>query len=254
MPSDRDTVELFHLHFVRLLATGPGKANYVVKGGCNLRFFFGSMRYSQDLDLDVRGIPLHALKERVDGVLDSRALREALATAGIEVERTSSPKQTATTQRWKVGLRPAGRDVSLPTKIEFSRRDGEGAAALEAVDPRLIRRHRTMPILACHYLLPAAIRQKIGALVGRRQVQARDVFDLSLLFARAGEDVAGYTDLLPKVPEAVERVWAVSYADYRGQVAAYLEPEHTDALDSVVGWETMQLHVVSALESLGRRA
>ncbi|MEK7689445.1 MAG: hypothetical protein AAB425_00335, partial [Bdellovibrionota bacterium] len=43
-------------------------------------------------------------------------------------------KQTATTQRWKAALRRSGRDVDLRTKIEFSRREGEGTAALEAVD------------------------------------------------------------------------------------------------------------------------
>lgn len=48
--TDQEAVETFHLHFVRLLFMGRDKANYIVKGGCNLRFFFGSVRYSEDLD------------------------------------------------------------------------------------------------------------------------------------------------------------------------------------------------------------
>ncbi len=254
MSSDREIVELFHLHFVRLLAAGREKENYVVKGGCNLRFFFGSIRYSQDLDLDVRGIPEHVLKERVEAVLGSKPLRETLASRGIELSRVSAPNQTPTTPRWKAALRRSGRDVDLNTKIEFSRREGEGTAALEVVDPRLVRRHQLMPILACHYLLPAAIRQKISALVGRRTVQARDVFDLSLLFAKAGGDVEGYADMRPKVPGAIDRVWALSHAEYRGQVIAFLEPEHADPVDSTEAWETMQLQVVSALERLGEHS
>jgi predicted nucleotidyltransferase component of viral defense system len=67
MLSERETVELFHLHFLRLLAGGRDKSRFVLKGGCNLRFFFGSVRYSEDLDLNASGIALGALKDRVDG-------------------------------------------------------------------------------------------------------------------------------------------------------------------------------------------
>lgn len=251
MLSDREAVELFHLHFLRLLASGRDKDAYVVKGGANLRFFFGSVRYSEDLDLDVRGTSQEALKERVDAILGSKALRETLASAGIGLLRASAPKQTPTTQRWKAMLAVAGRDVHLNTKIEFSRRGDDGAAALEAVDRRLVRHYRLMPLLACHYLLPTAIRQKVGALVGRREVQARDVFDLGLLLARAGEDLGGLADLHPRVPAAVERVLDLSYADYRGQVIAYLEPDHAEAIDSTEAWEALQLQVVSSLEAIG---
>ena len=111
-----------------------------------------------------------------------------------------------------------------------------------------------MPILANHYLLPTAIRQKVGALVDRREVQARDVFDLSVLFARAGEELRGYEDIRPRIPAAVERVWALSHSDYRGQVIAFLEPEHAESHGSVEAWEAMQLQVVTALERIGRRS
>jgi hypothetical protein len=75
---------------------------------------------------------------------------------------------------------------------------------------------------------------------------------LSLLFARAGTDLGGYADLAPRVPAAVHRVWELTYADYRGQVIAFLEPEHADASGSREAWEAMQLQVVTALESIGR--
>lgn len=51
--TDRQAIEVFHLIFLRAITGGPQKSHLVVKGGCNLRFFFGSVRYSQDLDLDV---------------------------------------------------------------------------------------------------------------------------------------------------------------------------------------------------------
>ena len=72
---DRQGVELFHLHFVRLLCSGPDKDRFAIKGGCNLRFFFESVRYSEDLDLDVERIPVHTLKEKVGKILEGAALR-----------------------------------------------------------------------------------------------------------------------------------------------------------------------------------
>ena len=252
MWSDRQAVELFHLHFLRLLFAGRDKTNYVVKGGCNLRFFFGSLRYSEDLDLDARGIPPHALKERVDSILGSKMMGEVLESSGLELRRVSKPKQTPTTQRWKLELGTEGQELSLRTKIEFSRRDDDGESALESVDPRLLRRYQLMPILAVHYLLPTAIRQKVAALVGRRQVQARDVFDLSLLLARAGDDPPGFDDLRPQLTAAIERVWEVTHSDFKGQVIAFLEPEHAEAHGTLEAWEAMQLQVVTAMERIRR--
>src|SRR5437660_8677167 len=119
---DRQVVELFHLHFVRLLFGGPDKDRFAIKGGCNLRFFFEGIRYSEDIDIDVARIPAHTLKEKVGRILEGPALSLPLKSRGISVREVSAPKQTETTQRWKVGLGAEGRSLPLPTKIEFSRR------------------------------------------------------------------------------------------------------------------------------------
>lgn len=252
MHAARAAVEVTHLHFVRLLAAGRDKARYVVKGGCNLRFWFGSVRYSEDLDLDAVDVPADAVTERVDSLLASKVLRETLRSEGIEVRRVSSPKRTDTTQRWKLELGLSG-GFPVPTRIECSRRGGAGTSALEAVDPRIVQRYRMMPVLACHYDLPTAIRQKVHALADRREVQARDLFDLSVLFAHAGTDPTPLSDLEPRVPGAVARAWQLSYSDYRGQVVAFLEPEQADVLGTQEAWDAMQLQVVTALERLTRR-
>src|SRR5438270_11440376 len=117
---DRQAVELFHLHFVRRLCRGPDKDRFAIKGGCNLRFFFESVRYSEDLDLDVERVPVHTLKEKVTRLLADQSLALPLRSRGISLGETSAPKQTETTQRWKVGLRLQGSALALHTKIEFS--------------------------------------------------------------------------------------------------------------------------------------
>jgi len=248
MTSDRQIVEHFHLHFVRLLCSGPQKGNFAIKGGCNLRFFFKSVRYSEDIDLDVAGLPVHALKERVTAILSGPALSLPLRSRGISITTVSAPKQTDTTQRWKVGLAVEGHSTALHTKVEFSRRSTTEEAKVERVATAVLAEHQMMPLVAPHYPLPAALRQKVGALVGRSIVQARDVFDLAVLFAKAGEDMDALRPIRSEVPKAVERVMEVSYADFRSQVASYLQPDHIETYGSREAWDALQMQVIDRLE------
>src|SRR5438128_3271513 len=93
MASDPQLVELFHLHFVRLLCSGPDKDRFAIKGGCNLRFFFESVRYSEDIDLDVARLPVHVLKEKVIRILGGPALALPLRSRGIAIVETSAPSR-----------------------------------------------------------------------------------------------------------------------------------------------------------------
>lgn len=104
--SVRQSTELFHLVFLRaLVAKGEDKSLVALKGGCNLRFFFGSVRYSEDMDLDVVVIAKETLKRKVARLLVSPVVTAPLKTHGLTIVETSTPKQTDTTQRWKFGLR-----------------------------------------------------------------------------------------------------------------------------------------------------
>ncbi|HPK68679.1 MAG TPA: hypothetical protein PKY11_02195, partial [Kiritimatiellia bacterium] len=51
--SPQATVELFHLILLDLLGRKTDRKLYALKGGCNLRFFLKSIRYSEDMDIDV---------------------------------------------------------------------------------------------------------------------------------------------------------------------------------------------------------
>lgn len=248
----RQDVEIFHLLFLRALASGPHKANLIVKGGCNLRFFFGSVRYSEDLDLDVSVIARQTLRKNVDKALASPSLRRPLATYGLSVEAISAPKQTDTTQRWKVALRVAGRSILLNTKIEFSRRGAAEGARLEAVSTALAHAYRMTPPLVCHYQAEAAIVQKIGALAGRSEAQARDVFDLSLLLALVQGQIPSAPDLSKVAEKAAERALGISYDEYVAQVLAYLSPEESAPYRSPEAWEAQQLQVSEALARVSK--
>ena len=245
--SELHLVELFHLSVLRLL---PDKAHVALKGGCNMRFFFGSVRYSHDMDLDIgRRVEPHALRERMTRLLAGPALSAALAAEGVELGAVSAPKQTETTQRWKAELVVrARRSISLHTKIEFSRRPTTEEALLEAVDPAIVGAHRLLPVLVRHYPLETALRQKVRALVGRATVQARDVFDLAVLLTRAGGRLDALRADRATLPQAIERALDVSFDDYRGQVVAYLHPDHAEQYGSRDAWNALQMQLVSALE------
>jgi predicted nucleotidyltransferase component of viral defense system len=249
--SPREAVELFHLVFLRgLVAKGEDKALFALKGGCNLRFYFGSVRYSEDIDLDARVIGRETLRNKVDRLLRAPIVTAPLRTKGIDVAEASAPKQTDTTQRWKVGLRIAGRDP-VRTKIEFSRRGAIAGARFEAADPDLLRRHGLTPFLAPHYGIRAAIAQKIHALAKRAEPQARDVFDLNLLFARP-EAAAVTLDEQQKTwaPSAIESAMAISFDEHTARVVAYLDPDQAEPFADRAAWEAIQEAVVSRIEAL----
>lgn len=65
---DVQTIELFHVAFLDVLPKRVDRRRYILKGGANLRYFFGSLRYSEDLDLDLTDEPPWRLREKVDAI------------------------------------------------------------------------------------------------------------------------------------------------------------------------------------------
>src|SRR5262245_20661789 len=108
MWSEREAIEIFHLVFVTQLGRRVDKALFAIKGGCNLRFFCRSIRYSEDIDFDICTMARSTLAKNVDTVLALPAFRQTLRAKEIEIEHVTSAKQTDTTQRWKVGIQLAG--------------------------------------------------------------------------------------------------------------------------------------------------
>jgi predicted nucleotidyltransferase component of viral defense system len=248
--SDRAAVEFFHLVFLRaLVGKGQDKGLFALKGGCNLRFYFGSVRYSEDIDLDVTVVAKATLRNKVDRLLASPLVAAPLKTQGLELTDLSAPKQTETTQRWKVGLKVVGRELALRTKIEFSRRGVVDGTQFEVVPADILRPYALTPFLATHYRAPSAVVQKIEALAGRTEPQARDVFDLNLLLARVDSVDAVAMASEPRLAAAIEHALEITYDQYAAQVVAYLDPVQRELYESRDAWNTMQDAVVTALES-----
>src|SRR5580698_5731516 len=93
MLSERQAIEVFHLIFVAHLGRRMDKALFAIKGGCNLRFFCRSVRYSEDIDFDIRTMATTTLANKVDTILASPAFTQALRVKQIEVDHVTSAKQ-----------------------------------------------------------------------------------------------------------------------------------------------------------------
>ena len=238
-------IEFFHLAFLEVLSKRLDLSRYVLKGGANLRYFFGSVRYSEDIDIDLtRPLP-GDLERKVSGILDSSPLALLLRSGGLEVSGFTAPKQTETTRRWKVSVTGSGADVR--TKIEFSGRESDGVFRLDRLPTEVAARYALPAPSAQHYGIEAATVQKVQALAGRSETQARDVFDLDLLLRRRaippGEVGA---DLLT---EAAERAFELPFDAYRDQVLAFLDSDVLELYDGVEAWERMQTTVAGHLEA-----
>lgn len=246
--SERQAIELFHLVFVAHLGRRVDKALFAIKGGCNLRFYCQSIRYSEDIDFDVRTMQRATLEGNVNTILASPALALALRAKRMVIERVSSAKQSETTQRWKLGIRVDGGPV-IPTKIEFSRRGLEAGVKVEPVDPTLVQAYALPPVIAPHYGEETALRQKIVALSRRTETQARDIFDLKLLLDRGAGRERLPTEVKAEVGPAIERAMTIGWDEFSGQVRAYLLPEYFEYYGKGA-WEGLQGEVVEKLEAL----
>ncbi len=234
--------EIFHLLFLdRLLKISDPKL-YVLKGGVNLRFYFLSQRYSEDMDIDVLGGGVSTLKKNGYKILNDASFLRALRVYGIDellINDPSKAKQTATTQRFRVRLvTTAG--LELPTRVEFSRRTEVDSKAVlrELVGPKVVEPYRILSFFCQHYSGLAAGVQKVVALGNRTEVQARDVYDLFTLY------LGGHVtrDAFQKLATDAQRSKAIAALDsldfdaYKGQVVEYLEPPIRKAEGSRQAW------------------
>ncbi len=237
-------VEFFHLCFLDQLGRKLDKRLYALKGGCNLRFFLGSIRYSQDIDLDVKTILMTTLQKTVNQILKSPALEMMLRTHSLDISQVSEPKQIETTQRWKVQLRTEN-DTIFPTKIECSRRGLEEAVEFESINIAVLSTYRLHPIFVPHYSPTIAFKQKIRALASRTETQARDIWDLFHLINAYGIK-EGDGEYLTK---ACENTCNISFGEFKDQVLAFFPTDLQEQYNHDT-WNMIQLSVIDYLEGL----
>lgn len=244
--------ELFHLEFLRWLSRKVKAEYYAIKGGVNLRFFFKSFRYSEDMDLDVHTVPVEKLKDIVMEILNARSFADNLKgfnIAQIIAPNIAKAKQTQTTQRFKVHLMTySGED--LFTKVEFSRRGTKGAVVVHPVSDTILRAYKLAPLVVPHYDIYSAVSQKIGALSTRTVTQARDIFDLFILSSQYDVSQDNQAKDADEIAGAHEKIFTISFEQFRDTVASYLSAEDQDVYGHPAMWDEIKLKTAQFLEEI----
>jgi len=234
-------IALFHLYFLQQLNLKIDKRLYALKGGCNLRFFLKSIRYSQDIDIDIKIIRKDTLANNIRKILKSINMKRFLQANKIEIAKYSEPKQTETTQRWKISLKSASFATLLNTKIEFSRRGIVDDIKLDIIDPLIASKYQFNPFFINHYTAKSAYKQKIKALIGRSETQARDIFDLFHLIS-LNIQKPELTSL--DIEKAQMCIFSITFEEFKSQVVAYLPHEYHLEYNDPLIWDNIVYKVV----------
>lgn len=246
--------EIFHLEFLRWLGREVNLNNYALKGGVNMRFFFRSFRYSEDIDLDVSNIKVNILRDIVMEILRSDEFQQNLKLYNIEriiPPNIIAAKQTETTQRFKVHLIMfSGEDLFI--KIEFSQRRLKGGIVIDGVLQNVLREYRLPPLLVPHYNIHATVLQKIDAIASRSVVQARDIIDLYILSSQYKDvgEIGRKKVEKNKLVKAHENIFSVSFEQFKDTVVSFLASKDQDIFKRESTWDEVKLKTSAFIEEL----
>jgi predicted nucleotidyltransferase component of viral defense system len=244
--------EFFHLVFLKNLSLRLSGRTYAVKGGICLRFFHQSPRFSEDMDFDITAqVPLHTLGKAVDQIVQSRSFLGQLIPHGITKMDVRKPKQTDTTQRWKFTLY-LGPSLSLPTKIEFSKRRLD-IPFIQGIPDRSLLNHYTIPPFATQYYDAGIMAvHKIVALASPSRWAVRDLFDLYHLYFNLQANPKEIKKWLHSetIEKAAEKIVEFTYKDFREQVMPYLTESLIDFYQKKNAFETLKQQVENQMLEL----
>jgi len=219
-----------------------------------MRFFFGSIRYSEDMDLDLSEIRIDIVQDVVLKILNTRDFIDNLRPYGIQnisIPDMARAKQIETTQRFKIHLITfAGED--LFTKVEFSRRGLKDGITANAIPDSILRTYKVAPIIIPHYDALSATMQKISALASRPAVQARDIFDLYILSPKITISEINSSEILEKdkLEKAHENLFSVTFEQFRDSVVSFLSPDEQTSYNSSLFWDEIKIKVANLLEEM----
>lgn len=243
--SDKLQREVFHFLFLERLLKICDPKLFILKGGVNFRFFFQSPRYSEDIDLDVIGSSVETLKKNGYKILEDPSFIRSLKVFGISnilLNDKNKAKHTKTTQRFRLRL-VSETGETFPTKVEFSRRDTFPSEpySLEIINPKIALQFKRLSFPCYHYNAEAAALQKVRALAKRTETQARDVFDLYLLYLIGSFSKKNIIKSISQSEreEALISIRSLDYDSYLGHVVEYLEPEAKPHYTSKEIWNLM---------------
>lgn len=170
----------------------------------------------------LKTIAKETLRKNVNQILKSEPFKQLLKARNIEILKWSEPKQTETTQRWKILLKSSATTLPLHTKIEFSRHKIDKGIVFEVINPVILKQYSLTPIMLNHYSNESMYEQKILALAFRKETQSRDIFDLYLLISSGVSPKLKDKEIIENLILAKTNAMEIRFSDFKGQVLAYL--------------------------------
>jgi predicted nucleotidyltransferase component of viral defense system len=231
-----------------------------LKGGVNLRLFFGSVRYSEDMDFDADLRHQPRMQGYLAQVIQDPGFKQALEPLGID-DVIPNREQGPPGKGVKYKMQVLHRGVPLATKVEVSFRESTPAewATETPVPSPILDTYGQTAFQVSQYPHAVAVVQKVNALATRAGVQARDIFDLDWLLNQdrfpntKDAALALLRQVHPdeRLREASARCLEAHDEQYQQQVEAFLEESARAPFHGQ--WEDIRLRVHGALEEVRQR-
>lgn len=238
--AEHTTRDLVQARLLGALFSNSVRGEVALKGGFAMRVMAASTRYTKDIDLAASPtIPLRTVQSCV-----RKAIAGLAASGLVQGLEVSEPKQTDTTQRWKIAGKVGGSVMHLT--VEVSRR-----SEAEATDVHMAR-YVPMPGLGAVPIacigLPSLSAAKVDCLANPKREAPRDVYDLFLLIKMdvrpSPEAIKAYGRA--KLAEIRDTLWGklekMDYDVARQELLGFLPPETAAKITPDV-WDEMRLEV-----------
>lgn len=216
--------ELFHMIFLRNFSQKFAGRMFALKGGICLRFFYNSVRFSEDIDFDIsKKIPIDTLSKNINNILKSQVIISNLLPYGITDIHFREVKRTETTQRWKVKLIMTDK-TELSTKIELSKRKKEFPWISGIPSRELLLVYQITPFVSQYYNAIELAMQKIYALASDTRTVVRDLFDLHHLFFSCNVNVDEVKKEIKKyvLRDCIDKISIFRISDFQSEIIPFL--------------------------------
>ena len=214
--------EFFHLVFLRAFSKHFAGRMYALKGGICLRFFYNSVRFSEDMDFDIsQRIPIDTLSRNINNLLKSPGITSSLISSGVTKIHSKEVKKTNTTQRWKVKLIMSD-NTELSTKVEFSKRQKEFPWISGVPNRELLQVYQLAPFISQYYSAEELTKQKLYALASSSRTAVRDLFDLHHLFFSCNVKEIKKEIENHILTNASDRISSFKISDFQAEIIPFL--------------------------------
>lgn len=222
------------------------KNEIVLKGGFAMRVLTGSARYTKDIDLAASP----SLPPSVVQGFIRKAMTDIKNTGLIQNLIVTEPKQTDTTQKWKIGGVVNSQEVHFT--IELSRRNEMSSEFLETVPYKGTSLGKSAVPLTC-INLTKMVEAKFDCVKNPIREAPRDIYDLYLLISMnvkpTMEAIRAYgEDVLTEMRNYIwDKLDKMDYAVAKEKLLTFMPPAAAIQVTEAT-WEEMRLKVGAAIE------